>query len=1507
MRQQPAGRCLPQVFTMAVAAWGRALHGMWRRRRHPALVLAAAAVLCSAAAAQIRYYYDEQGRLVEAVAPDGNSLQYSYDLNGNILSIRRRGVSVLSLNEFTPNQGPTGTVVQLYGSGFSPVAADNTVKFNGKNATVSAATATQLTVKVPSSATTGKIRVTNANGNVLSATDFVVDAEAAAPTLSGFTPQLGAVGTPVTLTGTHFQVDPDRDRVSFGPVRAPVTGTPTTTQLTAQVPKGMPSGKISIATPYGTATSTNDFYVLPPGTFEADIAYTGRLALNGAPITVSVPAGKRGLVLFDALAGDYLSTVVKNTATTPNFIVWLYGPDGALVINQAFQLGWKGVWDINVRAMQTGTYTMLLTPSGSLTSTVEFGMVSHLRGELTVDAPAPTALSFQMGQDGRYTFGGQAGRGLHMLVTGNTIGDDSSQSNQATVVTVYEEAGQYVNSVGQLERPGRGAVLALPNLPSSGLYKTHVVLSDMIAGDLKLQLITAGSGAGFAVEGATPLDIPALGIGYLSFRVDNAGIGYQLQANPVTLTQGTAPALVDVQVYSPDGSYVGTPCSLGPTPLEIPLMCDMPPNLFMTAGTYSLAFIPVSSNAAKLSVKLTPDLSLRIDGTPAPVSITRPGQRVNFGFPGVAGQNLHLLLTGNTLDDGNAATVTNTTVYVYTPSGAQFAVVSLPGNAPAGVVLPLQLPTTGTYRISVVPASSDTGALTLKLVAANSGPLLLTNGTALAVTVPARDLGYYSFDAVAGRGYSVDAGSLGFTPSTGNPSMAVTVYRPDGSAVPTPCTLTSAVPICDLPPSLFAATGRYGLVLVPSAIYAANAGLRLWSDASGTLTVDAASATTVALQPAQNARYAFDATAGQNLQLLISDNTLDDGNAGTNNATNFTVYRPDGNAVTGTTQLTSSRKGEVLPLVNLPQTGTYQVSVSPGGLDTGSVKLQLRSANSGTLLMADGSPVPVSVAAYTPGYYSLDAQAGSGYSLQFADLAFAPSGGFPIVSVQLYRPDGSLAAAGCSVTPTTPICDLAPSSFTATGRYGLVFSVSAPQSASFNLRLWSDAAGSLTVDAPAPTLVSLQPAQNARYSFTASAGQSLQLLISDNQLDDGNGGTTNNTNITVYRPDGVPAWATIQNTPNRKGEVLPLTNLPQTGTYRVEVSPGGMDAGTLRLHLRSLNAGDTIDSGTPTAMNVDALGLAYRSFVPEAGRGYTLKFTNLVFNPGTTPSMGVVMYRASDGAIAKTCFVSPTAPTCDLDPSLIAAGRHGLSFAPLLPNAASYTVELVPDVMGGALAVDAVSPTIAVLQPAQNAHYTFNGTLGQRLHLLVSGNTLDDGDGSTNNIAAFNVHRPDGVLHATVGSQASNDRRGDVFLVPPLPATGSFRLSVLSGGRDAGQAAVQLRSENSGDLVATDGSSVAVSVPAQDLAYRSFMADAGRSYRIALTGLAITPGSANAVVNVWLTRPAAPLAQVCALTIGNPVCDIPASWFTASGRHGLSFSPGFPNAASFQLQLTLKP
>ena len=155
-------------------------------------------------------------------------------------------VTTLQITSLTPSSGPVGTSVKIGGTGFTGATA---VKFNGHAATAfSVDSDTQITATVPAGATTGPVSVATASGSAQSEGAFVV-------TVSGLTsviPRSGEVGDTVTVNGVGLS---GATAVTFKNVAATTFRVISDSKITAKVPTGASTGRISVSTPNGIARS----------------------------------------------------------------------------------------------------------------------------------------------------------------------------------------------------------------------------------------------------------------------------------------------------------------------------------------------------------------------------------------------------------------------------------------------------------------------------------------------------------------------------------------------------------------------------------------------------------------------------------------------------------------------------------------------------------------------------------------------------------------------------------------------------------------------------------------------------------------------------------------------------------------------------------------------------------------------------------------------------------------------------------------------------------------------------------------------------------------------------------------------------------------------------------------------------------------------------------------------------------------------------------------------------
>ncbi len=179
-----------------------------------------------------------------------------------LISVRStNGIGSSLLNFFvTPgitnlsvSSGRTGTNVIITGNNF--VGAQS-VTFNGTNAAFTIQNNSTIQTTVPTGARTGLIRINTPYYSCFSSGNFTV-----LPTIYGFAPTAGLVGTSVTIYGANFNVGTPVVRFN-GVVAAAPTGV-TFNQLTAVVPAGATTGPISVTTTDGSDTNSSNFY-LPP-------------------------------------------------------------------------------------------------------------------------------------------------------------------------------------------------------------------------------------------------------------------------------------------------------------------------------------------------------------------------------------------------------------------------------------------------------------------------------------------------------------------------------------------------------------------------------------------------------------------------------------------------------------------------------------------------------------------------------------------------------------------------------------------------------------------------------------------------------------------------------------------------------------------------------------------------------------------------------------------------------------------------------------------------------------------------------------------------------------------------------------------------------------------------------------------------------------------------------------------------------------------------------------------
>ncbi len=146
----------------------------------------------------------------------------------------------------TPTIGTANTQVTIVGSDFAISPSGNTVRFNGKVATIVSGNPFELIVLVPDAAGTGKVSVSTSAGTSEGPEFKYLNTHS----IASVEPLSGRFGEEVTITGEDFDDFPGGTIVRFNGSVANVKSL-TKTQVVVLVPEGAGTGKITVRTGAG--------------------------------------------------------------------------------------------------------------------------------------------------------------------------------------------------------------------------------------------------------------------------------------------------------------------------------------------------------------------------------------------------------------------------------------------------------------------------------------------------------------------------------------------------------------------------------------------------------------------------------------------------------------------------------------------------------------------------------------------------------------------------------------------------------------------------------------------------------------------------------------------------------------------------------------------------------------------------------------------------------------------------------------------------------------------------------------------------------------------------------------------------------------------------------------------------------------------------------------------------------------------------------------------------------
>jgi RHS repeat-associated protein len=878
-----------------------------------------AAACASVPTTAIRYVYDADGQLKGLVEPASETAFYSWDPAGNLLSIARASSKKLSVIELTPARGAVGESVTISGTGFSTTKTSDTVKFNGTKATVSAATAVSLTVKVPTGASSGTVSVqTTSEGPVTSSQSFTV-ASSPAPTITSLSATVASAGSEVTISGANFETNSANDAVLVNRTR-PELVSASSTAIGFRVPEATSGGPVSVATPQGSAKGPM-LFIAPSGISPATVGATGELTLAGSKkLTVSKSSADVALFAFEATAGEHVSFVTSAEDTIRFSYMKIYGPQGQQIADGDF-----GFWEKEVKAVgpltlpTTGMYTIVVEPSEGATGSVKLSgySVTNVKGSITpttkgsetsVSLPTPT-------QQGEYTVSGTAGESVFLKTsnadfTGGSYYVEWLNAEGSTIAS--QSFGDSDGYVRQVKFPTTGTYTLV--VRAEGPYTGSVTVTAYEADDVTGTITPTAEGQAKVVTTTVPGQYARI-----SFE-GKEGERVSLVASEATDNGG------EVSVWGPEGSQTTTRQSYSSNAKGRGLVALV---TLPKTGTYTILVEPQGEGFGNVTLtayaisEATGTITPSAAGESETFTTSVPGQHARIGFEGKEGERVSLVVSEATYAGGS--------ISILGPSGSEVAGGSLGfEEGQARLDGPVTLPATGTYTIVVEPESLDTGNVTIDAYIATEvkGSITpTTEGASTEVTLASPgQKASYTVEGVAGESVSLKTSHASLTKCCGTASW----YSPEGEYLGT--TGFDATGGSFIKQVRFAKTGTYTLVVAAEGVSYGTVTLAAYlaDDVTGTLTPtsEGESKKVTLSVPGQFARISLPATAEHKITVKAAESTIANGR--------MSILNPEGTRIVN--ELNFSGSGVTYEFTP-STTGTYTILLEPQEEDLGSIEL----------------------------------------------------------------------------------------------------------------------------------------------------------------------------------------------------------------------------------------------------------------------------------------------------------------------------------------------------------------------------------------------------------------------------------------------------------------------------------------------------------------------------------------------------------------------------------------
>jgi YD repeat-containing protein len=1394
-----------------------------------------------------------------------------------------------TIASFSPVLGAAGAALTITGSNFDPNPANNKIQFGGGTWTsANTRTSTTIGTVVPPTAAWGKLHVLTPQGLAVSTADFFSPPKGYAVSAIASTGRL-LPGAPAALnfagtSGSSMQVfdgnagdlltiGVTNDTVAnltlkiFGPDGSLLTsGAVTASGQGLQLPPLQRTGTYALVADPGNASGA--------ATITLGAPVQGTLTLGGAAqaVNLSIP-GQRALLTFAGTQGAYVS-VALTSVTLSAARISIIASDGSRVISNTF--GTVGL-TVSPQLPVTGTYTVLIDPSGAISGSLNVGATSSPTPTLAINGATNVTTSDT--KPVPLTFRGTAGQYLSLGVSEPGSSGSTIQGASITVLTpdgTQLTSGTFTATCGFTGCSWSGStVVNMGPLPTSGTYTILIQQTSLRSGTLSV-VLSAPATAALTANGT----VTSVGVtNGQSMQLTFAGTTGQYLALGVSEpgSSGSSIQGANITVLNPNGTQLktgtltatcgftgcfwsgNTVINLGPLPAN---------------GTYTVVIQQTTESSGALGIVLSvPAIAtLTANGTSTSVSVAN-GQSMQLTFAGTAGQYLSL---GVSEPGSSGSSIQGANITVLKPDGTQLTTGTLTatcgftgcfwsGNT---IVNMGPLPTSGTYTVLIQQTTESSGALSMVL-SASATAALTANGTATSVSVANGQSMQLTFAGTAGQYLSLGVSEPGSSGSSIQGANII-VLKPDGTQLTTgtftaTCGFTgcfwsgnTVVSIGPLPMS-----GNYTVLIQQKTESSGALGIALSNPATATLASNG-TVTSVSVTNGQSMQLTFASAAGQYLSLGVSE----PGSSGSSiQGASITVLKPDGTQLTtGTFTATCGFTGcfwsgnTLINMGPLPAVGTYTVLIQQTTESSGALSINLSGPATGTLA-ANGTATPVSATNGQSMQLTFAGSAGQFLALGVSEPG-SSSSTIQGASITVLRPDGTQLTTGtltatCGFTGCfwsgNALVNMGP--LPVAGTYTVLVQQTTRASGALSIVLSNPTTGTLAANGTT-TSISVTNGQSMQLAFAGNAGQFLALGVSE---PGSSSSTIQGASIIVFNPDGTQLkTGAFTATCGFTGcfwsgnTLVNMGPLPSTGTYTVLIQQTTQSSGALSMTLSVPATGTLAANGTVTSVSVANGQSMQLTFAGNAGQYRSLAVSEPGSSSSTIQGASITVLNP-DGTQLTTGTLTAT---CGFT-GCFWSGSALVNMGPL-PATGTYTVLIQQTVRAsGALSIALSTPGIATLTAngavtpisvtnGQSLQPTFVGTAGQYLSLAVS---EPGSSSSTIQGANITVLNPDGTalktgtFTATCGFTGCTWTGSALINMGPLPSSGTYSVLIQQTTATSGALSLTLSAPATSTLAA-NGAATSVSVANGQSMQPTFVGTAGQYLSLAVS----EPGSPSSTM-----------------------------------------------------------